>query len=75
MQKSIFTEEHKKIQKKMKLARIEAEMTQKDVADKLNIQQSLISRIESGQRRVDIVELKRFAKLYGKSIDFFTKIK
>ena len=59
----------------MKLARIEAEMTQKDVADKLNIQQSLISRIESGQRRVDIVELKRFAKLYGKSIDFFTKIK
>ena len=33
--------------------------------------QSFVSKCESGERRVDIVELKAFARIYGASIEFF----
>lgn len=35
--------------------------------------QSYISRVESGEYRLDILEVKRFAQLYGKSIEYFVK--
>jgi transcriptional regulator with XRE-family HTH domain len=48
-------------------------MTQVQVAKKVRRPQSHISNIESGQQRVDVVELQRFAKLYGKDINYFIK--
>ena len=35
--------------------------------------QSFISKIEAGQRRIDVVQLKEFAKIYKKSLDYFIK--
>ena len=55
----------------MKKARTEAGLTQVQVADKLGHHQSYISKIESGERRVDVVELNRIAKLYGKKVSYF----
>jgi len=46
-------------------------MTQVQVAEKLKRPQSYISNIESGQQRVDVVELQTFAKMYGKDITYF----
>lgn len=46
-------------------------MTQVQVAKKLGHHQSYVSKIESGERRVDVVELNRIAKLYNKSISYF----
>ena len=43
------------------------------VAKKIGRPQSHISNVESGQQRVDVVELKRFAKMYGKDISYFVK--
>lgn len=71
MGKSIHTNEYKVFVQRLKKARMEAGLTQVEVADKLGRPQSHISNVESGQQRVDVVELKRFAKLYGKSVNYF----
>jgi hypothetical protein len=41
------------------------------VARSLRRPQSFVSKCESGERRVDVVELQDFARLYGKPLDFF----
>lgn len=56
---------------KLRDARIEAGLTQAEAAKKLRKPQSFVSKCESGERRVDVVELERFAEVYGKSILFF----
>ena len=59
------------LSKKLVAARIENDMTQMDVAKKLDKSQSYVSKVESGQSSVDIVELKQFAKLYKKDFSYF----
>jgi len=71
MKKAIYTKDHKSIIKRLREARVSMGLEQKKVAEKLNKTQSYISKIECGQRRVDIVQLKKFAKIYKKSLDFF----
>lgn len=71
MGKSIHTEEYKVFVERLKKARLEAGLTQVEAAKKLGRPQSHISNVETGQQRVDIVELKRFAKLYRVSISYF----
>ncbi len=73
MVKSIQTKEYAYFVDRLKQARLEAGLTQVQVAKKLKRPQSHISNIESGQQRVDVVELQRFAKLYGKDINYFIK--
>lgn len=68
--KSIYSKVYKDIISRMKKARKEAGFTQKDVADKLRVTQPYISKIEACQLRVDIVQLKKFAELYGKPLNF-----
>jgi transcriptional regulator with XRE-family HTH domain len=73
MDKVIFTKDHKSIIKQLREARILSGLNQKQVAKKLGKTQSYLSKIESGQRRVDIIQLKEFARLYKKNIQFFLK--
>ena len=56
---------------KLKQARLDAGLTQVDVAQMLGKHQSYISKCESGERRVDFVELLDFAAIYNFS---FAKI-
>jgi len=71
MIKSIHTKEYAYFVERLRTARQEAGLTQVQVAKKLKRPQSHVSNVESGQQRVDIVELQRFAKLYGKDIKYF----
>jgi transcriptional regulator with XRE-family HTH domain len=73
MPRAIYQDEHKNIVERLKKARFEAGMGQVEVAKKLGRTQSYISKIESGQRRFDILQLKEFAKLYKKTLDYFVK--
>jgi transcriptional regulator with XRE-family HTH domain len=68
---SIYSVRYQAFLARLKEARIEAGLTQKEVAEKLSQPQSYISRCESGERRVDIVELSDFAEIYHKSLNYF----
>lgn len=73
MDKTIYTKEHKYLVKQLRKARLEANLDQKKVAKVLGKSQSYISKIESGQRRIDAIQLKAFAEIYKKKLDFFVK--
>ena len=73
MVKAIYSKEHRNLVEKLRAARKERGLDQEDVAKLLGVTQSYISKIESGQRRIDIVQLKAFAKIYKKKIDYFIK--
>jgi transcriptional regulator with XRE-family HTH domain len=70
---SIYTLEYQRFLKNLKQARKEAGFTQVEIAKKLKQPQSYISKCESGEKRVDIIELLRFARAYKKPIDYFIK--
>lgn len=71
MVKSIRTKEYQGFIKKLKKARLEVGLNQVEVAKKLTKPQSYISKVEAGEQRIDVVELKKFAKLYKKNINYF----
>jgi transcriptional regulator with XRE-family HTH domain len=71
MKKSIHTDERVGFVKKLKKARLDAGLTQLEVADKLGASQSWVSKIEIGELRVEAIWLNRLAKLYGKNLSYF----
>jgi transcriptional regulator with XRE-family HTH domain len=73
MAKAIFSKDHKYMVEQLKKARQEADLDQAEVAKLLGKTQPHISKIEAGQRRLDIVQIKEFAKIYKKPLDFFIK--
>ncbi|MEX2437691.1 MAG: helix-turn-helix transcriptional regulator [Candidatus Babeliales bacterium] len=73
MNKSIHSKEYAYFVERLKKARKEAGLTQAQVAKKFKRPQSYISNVETGQQRVDVVELQKFAKLYEKGINYFFK--
>jgi transcriptional regulator with XRE-family HTH domain len=56
---------------RLKQARAEAALTQVEVANRINRPQSFVSKIESGERRVDVLELSELARVYRRPLDFF----
>jgi len=73
MSKVIYSKEHKYIVEQLKKARKEAGLKQSRVAKLLGKTQSHISKVEAGQRRINVIALKEFARIYKKDINFFLK--
>jgi len=73
MGKSVCSKDYKDIIERLKTARIEAGLAQQEVADGLGKPQSYVSKIESGERRLDVAEIKKFANIYKKDVSFFIK--
>lgn len=57
--------------KRLRSARLGAGLSQAQTARRLGKPQSFISKCESGERRVDVVELRRFARVYGVPFGYF----
>lgn len=68
---SAFPDEYRRFLKKLKAARLEAGLNQVDVAKRLKEPQSFVSKFETGERRIDPVELRHLAQLYGKPASYF----
>jgi transcriptional regulator with XRE-family HTH domain len=71
MQKTIYTKEHKSLVGKLIKTRQKAALKQEDVAKLLGKTQSYVSKLESGQRRIDLVQLKELAEIYKVKLERF----
>jgi len=61
MEKSIFSEAHAVVLKALREGREAAGLTQEQLAVRLDTTQSVVSKIERGERRIDLVELAQIA--------------
>jgi DNA-binding XRE family transcriptional regulator len=66
-------ERYDKFRHRLREARVRAGLTQTRAAQLLGVDQSFVSRCESGERRVDIIELLRFSEVYQLPLSFFTE--
>lgn len=71
MESSEYRRRYAGFLERLRLARVEAGLTQLETSRLLNKPQSYVSKCEVGERRVDFVELLEFARIYGKSISYF----
>lgn len=65
MAKSLFTRKHTQLRKLLTKARKDAKMTQTELAVRLHRRQAYVSRIERGERRIDVVEFLELAHALG----------
>ena len=57
----------------LRSARHEAGMRQVDLANRLQRPQSYVSKYESGERRLDLLELRQICKALGISLEAFIR--
>lgn len=62
MKKSLNTKEHKILLELLYQLRVTSGLRQADLAILLSAPQSFVSKIESGERRIDVIELREILK-------------
>jgi transcriptional regulator with XRE-family HTH domain len=72
MRKSIFSFGQERLQKVLRQARLDAELSQVELAKKLKRPQSFVSKYENGERRLDLVELREICQALGISLTKLT---
>lgn len=70
--KVVYGGEYQLFLRALRAAREEAGLTQEQVAERLQVGQTVVSRSERGEHRVDIAELFYFCEAYGVSFADFT---
>lgn len=65
MRKAVTSKKHKYLVKRLAREREKAGLLQVDLAKKLECFQSRIARLESGDRRIDVIEYLEIAKAIG----------
>ena len=71
IQKTIHDPKYEYIIKKLKERRRELGISQQAVGEKFGRYQSFVSKLESGERRLDIIELLKLSEIYKTDINFF----
>lgn len=73
MRKSIYQHENDVLRALLRAWREDAGMVQEQVSNSLGKPQSYISKIERGERRLDVLELRALCRLYGKDLSSFAR--
>jgi transcriptional regulator with XRE-family HTH domain len=69
--RSVHSARYKEFLKRLKAARSAAGLTQAQAARALGRPQSFLSKCESGERRLDVIELEDLARVYRKPLTWF----
>ena len=73
MQKSRHTAQYERLLSHLRDTRERAGLTQAEAAKHFGAHASFISKIEAGERRIDVVELAQFCRLYGVRLTTFLR--
>jgi transcriptional regulator with XRE-family HTH domain len=73
MNKSLYTAEQEKLQALLRQIRLGAGLRQSDLAARLDQPQSFVSKYESGERRLDVVEVRQICAAVGISLREFVE--
>jgi transcriptional regulator with XRE-family HTH domain len=65
MEKSIFSPDQEALQQVLRQLRLGAGLRQEDLAERLHEPQSFVSKYESGERRLDLLELRQICGAVG----------
>ena len=68
MTKSRHSKKYSQFLVAFRQARKDAGLTQEQVAKRLNVYATFVCKCESGERRLDVVELAEFCRIYGLSL-------
>ena len=69
--KALRTRRYHAFRERLRQARLDAGLTQVEIAAKLGRPQTWVSKCELGERRVDFVELEDWAAACGKPLGYF----
>lgn len=72
-QRAVHAPRYKALLTRLREAREDARLTQVEVAKALGRTQAWVSKCESGERRMDPIDLADFAKLYDRKVKHFLK--
>lgn len=68
---SVHKPEYRQFLRRLRQARADAGLSQTAVAKALRRPQTYVSKAEIGERRLDVLEVQEFAKLYHKPFTYF----
>ena len=71
MEKSIYTREYAAVLRLLKRAREDAGLTQIDLAAALDTSQSFVSKVERGETRLDVIQLRTVLAALGVGLPAF----
>ena len=69
MEKSLYSEQYQQLCALLRELRRGARLTQVEVATRLGVPQSFVSKYESGERRLDVIELRHVAEAIGTNLE------
>ena len=73
MKKRIYFAQRGRLANLLREMRVEAGLTQTDLAARIEKDQTYVSRYESGQRRLDVLEVREVCQAIGSSLEEFVK--
>ena len=65
MEKSVHTPEYRALRRELKKARADTGLSQRDLAAAIGVPHSWVAKVESGERRIDLVEFCWFIAACG----------
>ena len=73
MAKSPHTHEYREFLELLRITRTEAGLTQTDLAEAIESDQSTVSKCERGERRLDVIELRLWCSAMGLTLTSFAQ--
>jgi len=73
VQKTIYSRKHQQFCEMLKQARKSKGLTQTELAQRLGTRQQWVAKVESGERRLDVIEFSEIAPALGLNVTKFLR--